>query len=80
MTGLCIVLKRLVYPTRYSDMISTFCTSVPELCMVYNKVIGHNYEAHSHCVTQWNQTLLSAQNLQLYAESVFSKRAALENC
>ena len=35
MTGLCIVLKRLAYPTRYSDMIPTFGMSVPELCMIF---------------------------------------------
>ena len=40
MTGLCIVLKRLTYPCRYSDMISTFGVSFSELCMVYNTNMG----------------------------------------
>ena len=41
MIGLCIVLKRPAYPCRYSDIISTFGLSVPELCMIYNTVIDH---------------------------------------
>ena len=80
MTGLCIVLKRLAYPCRYSDMISTFGLAVPELCMIYNTVIDHIFEVHGHLITQWNHALLSTENLQLYAESVARKGAALENC
>lgn len=80
MTGLCITLKRLAYPCRYSDMISTFGLSVPELCMIYNTVIDHIFEMHGHLINQWNHALLSTDNLQLYAESVARKGAALENC
>lgn len=80
MTGLCIVLKRLAYPCRYSDMISTFGLSVPELCMIYNTVIDHIFEVHGHLITRWSHALLSTENLQLYAESVARKGAALENC
>ena len=50
MTGLCIVLKRFAYPIRYSDMISTFGLSVPELCMIFNTVVDHTYEVHGHRV------------------------------
>ena len=80
MTGLCIVLKRLADPTRYSYMIPTFVMSVPELCMIFNTVIDHIYEVHGHRVSQWNEALLSVQNLEVYAESIFRKGAALENC
>ena len=41
MTGLCIVLKRLADPTRYSYMIPTFVMSVAELCMIFNTVMDH---------------------------------------
>ena len=75
MTGLCVVLKRLAYPTRYSDLIYTFGLSVPELC-----IVDHIYEIHGHRLSQWNHTLLSAQNLQICAECVARKGAALENC
>ena len=50
MTGLCIVLKIFAYPIRYSDMISTFGLSGPELCMIFNTVVDHIYEVHGHRV------------------------------
>ena len=37
--GLCLLLKRLPYPCRYFDLISTFGRPVPELCMIANTVL-----------------------------------------
>ena len=34
----CVLLKRLAYPSRYSDLIPTFGRPVPELCMMSNTV------------------------------------------
>ena len=48
MEGLCILLRRLSYPCRYSDMISRFAYAVPVLSMVTNEVINFIYEAHGH--------------------------------
>ena len=39
MEGLCMLLKRLAYPCRYSDMITRFGRPVPELCMITNRVM-----------------------------------------
>ena len=39
MEGLCMLLKRLAYPCRYSDMITRFGRPVPELCMITNWVM-----------------------------------------
>lgn len=52
MTGLCIVLKRFTYPIRYSDMITTFGLSVPELCMIFNTVVDYIYDIHGHRIAQ----------------------------
>ena len=68
MTGLCIVLKRLTYPCRFSDMIPTFGMAVPELCMVFNAVVEYIFNQHGHLISQWNDSLLSAENLERYAE------------
>lgn len=40
------------------------------------------YEEHGHRITQWNQTLLSPQKLEVhvYAEAINRKGAALSNC
>ena len=80
MTGLCILLKRLSYPCRFSDMIPTFGFSVPELCMIFNTVVEFLYNEHGHLVSRWNEALLSPFNLQRYAVSIAGKGAPLKNC
>ena len=35
--GLCMLLKRLCYPCRYSDMVHLFARPVPVLCMIQIK-------------------------------------------
>ena len=44
--GLCLLLKRLAYPCRYSDLIYRFGRPVPVLCMITNKVIDYIYDTH----------------------------------
>ena len=80
MTGLCILLKRLSYPCRFSDMIPTFGLSAPELCMIYNSVVDYVFNEHGHLITRWNEALLSPENLQRYADSIAGKGAPLQNC
>lgn len=61
-------------------MISTFSLSVPELCMIYNTVVDYIFNEHGHLISHWNHTLLSAENLQRYADSIAAKGAPLRNC
>ena len=77
MNGLCIVLKRLAYPTRYSDMIPTFGMSVPELCMILNTVIDHIYEVHGHHVTLNGMKLFSASRTWKCMLNLFSEKGQL---
>ena len=58
MEGLCILLRRLSYPCRYSDMISRFGLPVPVLSMVSNDVLDFIYNTHRHRITQWNHNVL----------------------
>ena len=71
--GLCMVLKRLAYPCRYSDLIHRFGRAVPELSMITNAVKEFIYQNHHHRLTQWNATLLSPRKLQQYADAVAVK-------
>ena len=48
MEGLCILLKRLNYPCRYSDMIHSFARPVPELCMITYTVLDWVYTTHGY--------------------------------
>ena len=78
--GLCMVLKRLAYPCRYSDLIHRFGRAVPELSMITNAVEEFIYQNHHHRLTQWNATLLSPRKLQQYADAVAVKGSPLKNC
>ena len=71
--GLCILLRRLAYPCRYSDM-------VPVLCMISNVVLNYIYDLHHRRITAWNQAILNPLALQQYADAVSDKGAALNNC
>ena len=80
MEGLCMLLKRLAYPCRYGDLIHRFGRPVPLLSMATNHVLDYIYNTHGHLITQWNHTLLSPLSLEVYAETINQKGAALENC
>lgn len=78
--GLCMVLKRMSFPCRFSDMIYRFGRPVPVLSMVTNQVIDYIYQTHGHRLTQWNNLLLNPAALQTYADAIVRKGAPLENC
>ena len=80
MEGLCMLLRRLSYPCRYSDMIARFGRPVPVMSMVTNTVLDYIFTTHSHRILQWNQAILQPAQLQMYADSVSLKGAALNNC
>ena len=42
--GLCILLKRLTFPCRYTDMIPVFGRSLTEICLIFNTISDHNLQ------------------------------------
>jgi hypothetical protein len=78
--GLCILLKRLAYPCRFSDMIARFGKPVPVLSMITNTVVDWIHEEHQHRITGWNEAILNPIKLGQYAEAISMKGAALDNC
>ena len=75
-----MVLKRLAYPCRYSDLIHRFGRAVPELSMITNAVEEFIYQNHHHGLTQGNAALLSPRKLQQYADAVAVKGSPMKNC
>ena len=76
-----MLLKRLAYPCRFSDMIETrFGRSVSELCMITNRVMDFIYDTHGHRITQWNPAVLNPGFLEQYVAAIAGKGAALDNC
>lgn len=80
MEGLCILLRRPAYPCRCSDIIPRFGLPIPVLSMVCNDVLDFIYDTHNHRITQWNPTVLSPADLQIYSDTVAVKGAALQIC
>ena len=78
--ALCMLLKRLAYPCRYGVMIHRFARPVPEICMITNQVTDFLYEHHAQRILHWNDTLPSPQNLQRYADAIYTKGAPLDSC
>ncbi|XP_049900259.1 uncharacterized protein LOC126390142 [Epinephelus moara] len=81
MEGLCMLLKRLAYPCRYSDMMARFGQrQVPVLSMATNCVLKYIYDRHHHRITQWNHGILNPAALQTYADRIHQMGARLDNC
>ena len=78
--GLCILLRRVAYPCRYSDMVSRFAKPVPVLCMVSNIVLNYIFDLHHHRITTWNNSILNPFAIQQYSDAESDKDAALNNC
>ena len=62
---LCMVLKRFEYPCRLSDMMHRFGRSMPEMSMITTRFEKWIYDHHHDKITQWNDQLLSPDNLQI---------------
>ena len=75
-----MLLNRLSYPCRYSDMIQRFGRPVPELSMIVNRVVDFIFDNHGHRLLEWNNDVLTPQNLQIYANAIHEKGSPLENC
>ena len=78
--ALCMLLKRFVYPTRYSDMIPRFSRPVPVLSMVTNELLDQIYALHSHRIITWNPTILDPPSLERYAQAISVRGSPLQNC
>ena len=80
MEGLCILLKRLSFPCRYSDMALRFGRNPTKLCLIFNQVLDFIYRTHQHRLNSWNQPFLNPRALEHYVQSIHSGGAPLENC
>ena len=78
--GICLLLRRLAYPYRCSDLIPRFVIAEPEILMITKKMRDFVFDEHSHCVLRWNHFLLSPPKLQGYGDAIFERGAALDNC
>ena len=59
MEVLCMLLKRLTYPCRYSNMMHGFRRPLSVLCLATNCVVDFIYAAHHQRITDWNLAVLN---------------------
>ncbi|KAH9109808.1 hypothetical protein LEN26_013933, partial [Aphanomyces euteiches] len=73
--AMCIVLRRLRYPTTYYDMVAVFGRSREQLCRVFNFMVDFIYG-------RWKQTIycptrLVQSRIATYAKEIYNKGAPL---
>ena len=78
--ALCICLKQYTYPCRNADLVPSFGRPVPQLCMITNLVVDYLLDRFGDLLYNLNQGWLSPQSLQVYADGIHNKGAALDNC
>ena len=78
--AMCIFLKRFAYPCRYADLIPRFAKPEPQLCMIANQMTSMIYDTWHHLLTTFEQTWLDPLNLEMFADAIHDKGAALSNC
>ena len=61
--GLCILLRIMAYPCRFSDLVPRFGMPVPELSIICNQVTDFIFETHGQKINQWNDFLLNPATL-----------------
>ena len=75
--ALCVILKRLAFPCRYSDMMPRFARPVPQLTMISNETI--HWLDSRWGLTDLNQRWLTPQNHMSFANWNYQKGTALDN-
>ena len=78
--ALCILLKRLSYPCRLSDLIPTFGRSVPELSNIVSYMVNFVHNTHGHLLSTLQQEWLSPRCLQEFSDVIHDKGSPLNNC
>ena len=61
-------------------MIALSGKPVPVLCMINNSMIDYIYQAHSHRILQWNDSILNPYSLEIYSNAITAKGSHLDNC
>ena len=77
---LCICLKRFAYPCRYVDLIPRFGRPVSQLNMATNLLVSYIHNEFGSLLVNLDHAWLSRQPIQVFADAVHAKGAALDSC
>jgi len=77
--ALCILLRRLAFPCRYSDLVAKFGRPRAQICIIFNHVLSLVYEDSHHLLSSFDQAWLSRDCLKYFADKIRAKGAPLNN-
>ena len=78
---LAVLLRRLSYPNRWSDLFDLFGRPDDELSVIFNFALDHVYNNFGYLVNDLSRLWwLSADHLDTYSEAIMDKGAPLSNC
>lgn len=80
MEALCLTLRRLAFPCRFSDLIPRFGRSVPDMSYIFNRTLDIIHNRFGRLLTSFNQAWLSKDALKDFADCIHAKGAPLDNC
>ena len=78
--ALCVLLRRLVYPNRLSDLKALFAGPNSTLAMVINHTLDLIYDRHGYLLSTLDQPWFQQEQLESYAAAIHAKGAPLKNC
>ena len=79
--AMCLLLKRIDYLCRYTDMVPRFARNPTELCLIFNEVLDFIYTSRRHRLQNWDRNpFLQPDQLHRYADAIHQQGAPLNNC
>ena len=78
--GICILIKRLVFPCQLTDVISIFGRNPTKISPTFKYVLDFICSQRSPKVSAWIQNFQLPNQLSTYANAVHLKGAPLSNC
>ena len=78
--GLCVLLRRLAYPNRLTDLVPIFGLHPTHLSIVFNTVLNIVYDRFGHLLTNINQPWLAEGQLREFARVAHVTGLPIVNC
>ena len=79
-SGIHILLRRLAYPNRLTDLTDIFRRPKSQLSMIINTLVYHLYEKYGHLLESLDHPWTSNESLQEFCNAIHEKGAPLTTC
>ncbi|CAG7726398.1 unnamed protein product [Allacma fusca] len=79
MEGLCILLRRLCYPNRLSDLVKVFNRDISSISRIYLFMLNNIYSRYGHLLRTLKQFWLSPKDLENFCQVCYESGSVLPN-